>query len=499
MGNRTIGKYFISILGVSLLLFGVASAGSFAADQWLFGKRFGDHTYAGPFDLSNQTSREAEIKLTSDLLGMQDNLQADLVYQDTEIPLPADLVEYNPSATVDQAETEAENPLLATVSEDGLRALLKQELPMLTLSDGEITALAQGISDKLASGIMPQSVHLADYLESSQPTSAIASAELAVDGFSVPMMDIVEALDGHVLEPKQPFSLLAFTEETEPGLVADDELTLVASALYEAALKTNFWVEDRSIRTELLDGVKPGFEAAVNRQLGLDLKVTNPNDTSYMIRSKWSDGALHVSIVGLPLRFAYEPYVAETNTFKPKTTIQYNRDFAVGRVDELEKGKDGLEVIVQRKVVEDGEVLNIEAVSEDFYAPVARVEEHALARPEQETGTGDGSAGSDGTGTDGQPSTDGTANDGTGSTSDGSTNGNTDGGNSSGGNESQNGNTSNKPPSGGTGSGNGGNNASGSKPPSGNPDDAVGNLNGKPSTKPESDGHIYDKGGNLIK
>jgi len=472
-----------------MLLFGVASAGSFAADQWLFGKRFGDHTYAGPFDLSNKTSREAEIKLTSDLLGMQENLQAELVYQDTKIPVPADLIDYNPTATVDQAETEAENPLIASVNVDGLRALLKQELPMLALSDSELSTVAEAVSEKLSSGIMPQSVRLADYLESGQPTAAIASADLAADGFSIPMMDIIEALDGAALETKKPFSLLAFTEETEPGLVADDELTIVASALYEAVLKTNFWVEDRSISTELPDGVKPGFEAAINRQLGLDFKVTNPNDTSYMIRSKWSDGALHISIVGLPLRFAYEPYVAETNTFKPKTTIQYNRDFAVGRVDELEKGKNGLEVIVQRKVLEDGEVLNIEPVSEDFYAPVASVEEHALVRPEQNDVTSDGTAGSDG-----QPSTGDHTDSSTGSSDDGS-----DGRNPTGGSGSPNSNSTNKPPSGNSNSNSTGGNSSGGQKPNGSPDDSVGHIDGKPSAKPESDGHIYDKGGNLIK
>lgn len=487
MGNRTIVTYFISILGVSLLFFSVASAGSFAADQWLFGKRFGDHTYAGPFDLSNQSSREAEIKLTSDLLGMQENLQADLVYQDTKIPVPAALIEFNPSATVSQAETEAENPILASVNEDGLRTLIQQELPMLTLSDGEISAVAEGLSEKLATGIMPQSVRLTDFLESSQPTQTIASAEVAADGFSVPMMDVIEALDGVSLEPKQPFSLLTFVEESEPGLVENDELTRVASVLYEALLRTNFWVEDRSIRTELLDGVTPGFEAAVNRQLGLDFKLTNPNDTSYMIRSKWSDGALHISIVGLPLRYTYEPYVAETNTFKPKTTIQYNRDLAVGRVVELEKGKDGLEVVVQRKVLEDGEVLNIEPVSEDFYAPVARVEEHALTRPEPNTGTGDGSAGSEGAG------------DNTGSTDNGSTGGSTDGNNPSGGTGSPNGTSPNNPQSGGSNSDGSGNSNAGSKPPSGSPDDSVGSVDGKPAAKPESDGHIYDKGGNLVK
>ena len=64
MGNRTLITYFTGILSASLLFFGIASAGSFVADQFVFGKRFGDHTYAGPFNLSKQTEKDAEIKLT---------------------------------------------------------------------------------------------------------------------------------------------------------------------------------------------------------------------------------------------------------------------------------------------------------------------------------------------------------------------------------------------------------------------------------------------------
>ncbi|WP_040286354.1 G5 domain-containing protein [Sporosarcina koreensis] len=486
MGNRRIINYFISIAGVSLLLFGIASTGSFAADQFLFGKRFGAHTYAGPFDLSNRTSRDAEIKLTSDLLGMQDNLQADLVYQDAKIPLPAELVTYDSSATVDRAQTEAENPLVASVSEDGLRALLAQELPMLQFSDSEVASIAQGISDKLSSGIMPQSVQLTEYLETTQPAVTVASADVPTDGFSQQMLDVLDALDGVQLEPKEPFSLLAFIEETETGLLSDDKMTILASALYEAALRTNFWVEERTIRTELLDGVKPGFEAAIDRQLGLDFVLTNPNQTSYAIRSNWSGGALHVEYAGLPLRYAYEPYVAETNKYEPKTTVHYNKDLAAGRVDLLTEGRDGSEVIVQRKILEDGGLLTVEPVSEDFYPPVSRVEEHALARPETETPD---SGGTD-TGTPGS-----SADGGSSSPNDSSPDGNSSDG--SGTDNTQN----NEPGKPGTDGNNDGNSGSpgNRKPSSGNPDDQVGSINGKPSAKPQGDGHVYDKGGNLIK
>ncbi|MBD7908394.1 G5 domain-containing protein [Sporosarcina gallistercoris] len=474
MGNRTVITYFLSIMGASLLFFGIASAGSFAAETLIFGKRFGDHTYAGPFNLSKQTDKEAEIKLTSDLLGMQDKLQVDLLYQDATIPLPVELVEYNPSATIEKAKSEAENSLIATVSEDGLRTLLQQQLPMLAFNESELQSIANGISEKLESGIMPQSIILTDYLESTQTPTVIASASTEVDGLTAPMLDLLSELDGSEMEPKTPFSLLEFIENTQPGLLDEEELTVLASTLYRASLQTNFWIEDRTIRHELTQGIEPGFEAAINAQLGLDYVMTNPNYTSYTVHANWESGSLNISIEGMPLRYEYKPYVAETHKFEPKTVVQYSEDLSRGQVRVAEPGKDGFEVIVQRKIMEDGTLLTTESVSEDFYPPVSRVEQLPLVEAETDLGN--------------ESRTDSSENNGTGNDSDSAT-GN---GDSSSGNDS----TSNQ---GSTGGSSNGEKPSGSNEPSGNPGDPAEQDDGKPMAKPGEEGYQYDKGGNLIK
>ncbi|MDW0109648.1 G5 domain-containing protein [Sporosarcina aquimarina] len=499
MGNRSVLTYFIYILGASLLFFCVATAGSAAADTFVFGKRFGDHTYAGPFNLSKQTDQEAEVKLRSELLGMQDKLQADLVYQDTTFQMPTELVEYNPAATVEQAQSESENSLVATVSEDGLRTLLSQELPMLTISDSEIASIAAGISKKLETGIMPQSVTLTDYLESSQPTTEIATSSVAVNGFTRPMLDVLEELDGFQMKPKTPFSLLTFIDEVQPGLLEEDEQTILASALYSAALQTNFWVEDRTVRRALTEAVQPGFEAAINPNLGLDYVMTNPNDTSYTVHANWKDGSLNVSIEGLPLRYEYEPYVAETNKFKPKTVVQYSEDLLTGQVVVAEPGKDGFEIIVQRRIYEDGALLSTEPVSEDFYPPVSRVEQLPLIAPESSSnndGQPSDSSGNSGpndsnnsSGSGSSPIADGTnSNDDNSSSDNNSPDGTNSNGNDSSNNNSQNG-------SGGTNNSNSnGTNGSNTNKPSQN----GGNSNGDSTANPDKKEPVYDKGGQLV-
>lgn len=461
VGNRTVVRYFLSILGASLLFFGIASAGSLAAENLLFGKRFGDHTYAGPFNLSKQTDKEAEIKLTSELLGMQDKLQADLLYQDTIIPLPAELVDYNPSATIEQAKSEEENSLISTVSEDGLRTFLQQQLPMLSFSDSEIQSVAMGISEKFESGIMPQSIILTDYLESTQTTTEIASASTEIDGLTAPMLELISEIDGNEIEPKAPFSILEFIENTQPGLLDEEELTILASTLYKASLQTNFWIEDRTIRRELTQGVEPGFEAAINTQLGLDFVMTNPNYTSYTVHAQWESGSLNISIEGMPLRYEYEPYVAETNTFDPKTVVQFSEDLSRGQVHIAEPGTDGFEIIVQRKITDDGTLLTTEPISEDFYPPVTRVEQRPLIEAD--------------TNLDNEPGADSSQNNGSGNDS-----------------TSNNDDSNNKPDS------------SGEKPsknnkPSKNPNYTSDPDDGNAIPMPGDDDYLYDKGGNLIK
>lgn len=478
MGNRSVLTYFIYILGASLLFFGIATVGSAAADTFVFGKRFGEHTYAGPFNLSKQTEQEAEVKLHSELLGMQEKLQTDLVYQDAKFQLPAELVKYNPTATVEQARSESENSLVATVSEDGLRTLLSQELPMLTISDSEIASIASGISEKLETGIMPQSVTLTDYLESSQPTVEIATASISVNGFTRPMLDVLKELDGFNMKPKQPFSLLTFLDEVQPGLLEEDEQTILASALYSAALQTNFWVEDRTVRRALIEAVQPGFEAAINPKLGLDYVMTNPNDTTYTVHANWKEGSLNVSIEGLPLRYEYEPYVAETNVFKPKTVVQYSEDLLTGQVV-VEPGKDGFEVIVQRRIYEDGALLTTEQVSEDFYPPVSRVEQHPLRAPESSgNNNGQTNDSSGNTGTNDSSNSNGS-----------NASQNTDGTNSNGNNSSSN-NNSQGGSDGKNNSNSNGNNGSNTNKPSQNGGDATAN--------PDEKEPVYDKGGQLV-
>nr|WP_285853322.1 VanW family protein [Sporosarcina luteola] len=157
-------------------------------------------------------------------------------------------------------------------------------------------------------------------------------------------------------------------------------MTLLSSILYSAVLQTNFQVDERNVGTVVSSTIQPGFEAAMNQTLGLDLKFTNSNKTDFTIRAAWSSGTIHVSIEGRPFYYTYEPRVSKLETYKPKTVRQYSTFIDDGQVVVSHEGKEGIEAIVTRTLSVDGKVIDTENISEDFYAPIHRVEIHPLSK-----------------------------------------------------------------------------------------------------------------------
>ena len=118
----------------------------------------------------------------------------------------------------------------------------------------------------------------------------------------------------------------------------------------------------------------------MNQTLGLDFKFTNPNKTEFTIRAAWSAGAIHLSIEGQPFYYTYEPSVTNIETYKPRTVRQYSAFVDDGQVVVSQEGKEGVEAIVKRTLSVDGQVVDTEDISEDFYAPIHRIEIHPLSK-----------------------------------------------------------------------------------------------------------------------
>ncbi|MCM3637274.1 VanW family protein [Sporosarcina luteola] len=363
---------------IAFMLSSAFTKNTFAVDGLFNTEKFADHTYVGPFNISNNKTKLANSKLASNFSEMQSELDVNLIYQDIQFSLPPETVTFDIDMTLANANSGEDNPIIATVSREGLQTVLSQELPKIQFSENAIDSVAAGIEKELQTGIMPQNVNITDYVANEIPNKVVGTSEFTIDGISPALSKAIHALDKLTIEPFESFSMMELLTSTEVGPLSDEEMTLLSSTLYTAVLQTNFQIDERNISTVVSPNIQPGFEAAINQTLGLDFKFTNPNKTEFTIQAAWSAGAIRLSIEGKPFYYTYEPTIANTETYNPRTVVQYSAFVDDGQVVVSQGGKVGVEATVIRTLSVDGNIVETEDISKDFYAPVHRIEIHPL-------------------------------------------------------------------------------------------------------------------------
>ncbi|WP_432358374.1 VanW family protein [Sporosarcina sp. UB5] len=386
MQTRRIFVITTSILIAVLIFSGVYATGAFAGNSFITNNKFTDHTYIGPFNISNNKTKQAKTKLASDFAELQTKLEVNLLYQDIQFSLPPEIIKFDIDMTLANANSGEDNPIIANVSREGLRTVLSQQLTTITLSNDAVNSVAAGIEKELQTGIMPRNVYITDYLGNNKIEHVLlASSDYSIDGIAPALSKALNALDDLVIQPFESFSMMELLMGDHVDPLSDEEMTLLASILYNAILQTNFQIDERNISTTLPQTIQLGFEAAMNQTLGLDFKFTNINKTEFTIRAAWSAGAIHLSIEGLPFFHTYVPSISTVETYEPETVRQYSAFVNDGQVVVSQVGEAGMEAIVTRTLTVNGTIVNSEHISEDFYAPVHRIEIHPLSKGDSVT------------------------------------------------------------------------------------------------------------------
>lgn len=384
MGHKGFLNTFIAVLAATLFFYGLSTFGALAFGQATT-KVFEDQTYVGPFNISNSKEQEALEKLTTDFTELQSALSVDLAYQDAVVPLPKELVQLDVEQSLERAESGVENPINATVSVEGLRTILTQQFMPIEFTEDNLHAIASGIERELEAGIMPLKVHMTDYMEHlASREELVATSTLIVQNPSSSLQQFITAMNGSEIAPFTSFSLLDKMQEEGVSPIADEEMTLLASTLYALVLQTNFNVDERSIGNRLSLDVEPGFEAAINQSLGLDFNFTNPNKSAFTLQLTMTGNTVQSSLVGMPFLYEYTPYIEQKKTYKPKTVRQYSAFVPEGQIRVEDEGSEGLDVSVRRLITYEGVEMSDEAISSDFYAPLPRIEMHALKKAEKQ-------------------------------------------------------------------------------------------------------------------
>ncbi|MEK6190494.1 MAG: VanW family protein [Carnobacterium alterfunditum] len=386
MNNKVFGTSFITIFLSALLFFGVANAGAFAIDTWVFPKeQFGDHTYIGTTNVSNMEVASAMAKFEGTSQAWKETSELLVTYQDATANYPLDQAEILLDETAEQAESGVQNNFVFDLDSNVTEKFLTNNFPVVTFSEAEIEKITADLELALQSGLEKTHVVISD--DALSVDRAIVSevtfpARSSSEGFS----SVVEAIDEIQLAPEETFSFLDFVNALGPVGVSDAELTDIASTLYAAVLKTNFSINERSIGTTMPEKDRLGQEATINQSLGIDLVFTNPNASSFTLNTEASGTSLTVSISGFPLVYDYVINTGAIEKVEFRLIKQYSAFVTSGvAIDEV--GSNGARVEVIRTIVSENEDLKVETVSKDFYPPTNRIEIYPLQKEVDNSGT----------------------------------------------------------------------------------------------------------------
>lgn len=492
MDNKVFGTTFLAIILSAFLFFGVANAGALAVDKWFFPvEKFGDNTYIGATDVSNMEVTEAKQLFAGRVESWKQSAQLIVTYQDATANYPLDNAQILLDETVQQAQNGSQNNFVFQLSDATTQTFLAEQFPAAVFSTEQIQSVTAKLEESLHNGQAETRVTISDD-NLSVEREVVSSVSFNHNLQSKGAQAALAALNGFQVAPNAQFSLIGFLDEQDLQQVSDQELTEIASAIYGVILQSNFIIDERSIGTKIPSSIPLGQEAAINRALNVDFVFTNPNDSSFMLNIGTNGTAIEASMTGLPFVYRYSVQIGEQEEVKPRLIKQYSAFVSNGSTVK-ETGADGVRLNVGRLILAQGEELEIEPISTDFYPPTHRIEVYPLTStevvPEGEeiidpaTGEVTNPGGTESTtGDTADPST---GTDGTGSSSgDSGSNGN---GSSTDGSQ-PNGGTTNSPENNNSGTGNAGNN---------NNAGGSGKDNSTGSGNKGSD-PTYDKGGNII-
>lgn len=379
MNNQIFGATFAAILVSGLLFFGVANAGAAVVDKWLFPtEEFGNNTYIGTTNVSNMEVASAMAQFSETTETWRQSSELLVTYQDAMASYPLDDAEILLDETAQQAQSGVQNSFVYALQENTTKRFLNENFSGVEFSSAEVEKLTIKLEEALQSGLEQTHVIISDD-SLTVDRETVSEVVFPRASFSEGASALVDAIDEVQIAPGERFSLLNFMNEGNFIGVTDNELTEIASAIYSAVLQTNFKIEERSIGTKVPNEVPVGQEAAINRTLGIDLVFSNPNASSFTLNTAFEGDSLTASFIGFPFVYEYVVLKGE-EAVKPRLVKQYSAFVASGSaVDEA--GSEGVRVEMIRSVLSEGEELELETISTDFYPPTNRVEVHPLIAP----------------------------------------------------------------------------------------------------------------------
>lgn len=361
--------FFTLLLTVSYLLASTKVA-TWAYESFVSGDTFAKGTSIGPVDISNRSYEEAYERINQKVNEWKETTQMTLVLEEKKSTIPTNAFTFHIEESIKRAESGKNTPLLVSVDGQALQDVISS---LGVSSDWIDVEKVRAQVEQTAASLTSAQLSLSQYIREEMQKETILSQAI------VPSSEELRAMTPTtiVIEPKQVFSVSDFFKRQGIHL-SKEAMTLFASALYEAVVPTNFEIVERHTSPVLPNGIKAGFEAAVERNKK-DFIFFNPNDQPYTVECKTEGGQMKVVLIGMPFIYQYVLKTDPMEYYDPKTIVQYSALLKPNEKRIKEEGKKGMLIRLYKEVYDRNRTL-IETVpvSEDFYPPVHRVELRGL-------------------------------------------------------------------------------------------------------------------------
>ena len=378
MGNQQPLKLFLMLLISTVYIFSFSQIGALAYSTFSENRSyFAEGTIIGNVPVGGKTKNEAVALVEEEISKWLDQTRITLEYVGNSEPLDLSYIEFDAQASVENAQSGIRNLVAATISP--LNEFLKSLSPSIKLEEFNVKALENEIlnhAQVLEPGEYIYRVENFYVSASLKESTVIEQSPIALNQGD----EEIKVFDGKKIkiEPKTLFSLLNYLKDEQLHTLSEQTLNKIASAVYTVILPTNFSVLERHISSTLPSYAVLGFEAKVDVKKNFDLAFSNPNDSEYAIEFAVKDGSLVVSLTGPEFLNEYTIALDDERSFEPKTIKQYSPQIKTGKIVKSQ-GQKGLYVKVYRELYdESGALQQRMLVSEDFYAPVHRIEIYPL-------------------------------------------------------------------------------------------------------------------------
>ncbi|MBM7691937.1 hypothetical protein JOC77_001347 [Peribacillus deserti] len=369
-------RVFLLLLISAIMVTFLSKAGTYAYENvFLETNGFKQNTSIAGIDVSKQSNKEAAAKIKEKMIQWQGNSSLTLTLFDQEVEFPMGDIHFLISESVATADQGIENKLYTDVNQTRLIEMLQDIGEEELVSQIDIKRLKTEIENW--AGTLAQSnqiIYLEDMLVKNHQgkESFLSRSELSLkSGRSVDEW----ISNNHILtiQPGKSFSFLELVMSDNDHVLADDESSLIASAIYEAVLSSGLEVKERHTSTVLPDGIKPGYEAKIKRDES-DLVLANESIYPYKIKLQTQNGRkLIVEVFGKDdSAWTYKARSGSYQSFEPKQIIQ----FKTGVINEqvINPGKPGYRIFIYRDVLDsNGKKLESKLMSQDFYLPVNKI------------------------------------------------------------------------------------------------------------------------------